>query len=419
MKIEKTNRLFFQLLHRHYPLIREICISGKLFSGRNELLAFIVDFYEARDVGVQPTALFERMRDCGMIVKTHAMWAPPSYLLLFIRKREGRSKFTSQHFVKACFQDIRTHVFALNSMIENAFPALDDEILEEVFAVEDVYQQLAAASQNNCHKISMEVASFQLDASFELSNSKIQRFHNLYDSYILPMLAFVADPDNELEALSAEILELADKILDVFQGRGSVSYHFMALKNSVKAIQEIIASKILQAKNELDALFEVYREHRRIMEGINRFVEIISDDTIQEKDEFFEEYCLSSDKIRHSNLSNSSFDNYLRRFIYSDSSEHKPHVVKIIQNLPESLEIEHGLVAFSEIKNLINQESNIPCVLSWLHNNYAHESASFLIEKLFEIEKYFPDNIRVENKSEIFKLSGIRIELPVREWVKK
>jgi len=416
--MKNNNRIFFQLLNQYYPLIRELALTGRLFTGRDELISFFSDFYSGRSINIQSLSLFERMRDCGMIVKTHSMWGLPSYLVLFIRKREGRSKFTSQHFVQACFQDIKTHLFTLNSLLDNSSLPFDDELLEQVFAIEDVYQQLASASQNNCHKISMEVSSFQLDSSLEVSNSKIVRFHYLYDSFILPMLAFVADPDNELCSLSFEIVELCDRILELHTEKVSFSYHIRALKNSVNMIQEVIAVKILQAKNELDALFEVYREHRRIMDGINAFLEILNDDNPDLKKDLLEHYCLTSSKLRISNPSNRSCQTFINRSLSNKEAEHLPPIINIDNSLDKEDQIA-GLFSFSDIKKRFMAEKTIPCILSFLIELFPGESVSFVVEKLFELEKYFPDNISVSESIKKFNIAGIQLELPERKWENK
>jgi len=413
------NRTFFQILYQYYPLIKELCLTGRLFHGRDELISFFSDFYNDQGLNIQATALFERMRDCGMIVKNHSMWGVPSYLVLFIRKREGRSKFTSQHFVKACLQDIKTHLFTLNSLLENKYNPFEEEILEVVFSIEDVYQQLADASQNNCHKISMEVSSFQLDSTVEISNSKIQRFHNLYDFYIMPMLAFVADPDNELDFLGLEINNVTNKILEIYTASPNLSYHVRALKKSVCLIQEVIASKILQAKNELDALFEVYREHRRIMDGINCFVEILNnkDSEPESMDNLLYKYCLTSSRIKVNNPSGRSFTSFLDKYLYFNLEKHKPPVIDSSCKTSDANDKVKGMIAFADIKNKLLLQNDVPCILSFLLELCQDESASFIIEKLFELENFFSDNIKITDEIKKFDITGIQLELPVRKWV--
>jgi hypothetical protein len=346
------------------------------------------------------------------------MWGIPGYVVLFVRKREGHSKFTSQHFVRACLQDIKTHLFTLNSLLESNYNPLQEELLELVFAIEDVYQQLATASQNNCHKISMEVSSFQLDSYVEVSDSKIRRFHHLYDSYILPMLAVVADPDNELENLSSEINRTCEIILDRYSSAPDLSYHIRALKRSIRLIQEVIAGKILQAKNELDALFEVYREHRRIMDGINRFVELLNDSDSAGLDDLKYKYCLTSPQLKVSNPSRRAFITFLEKNLFENTAKRKPPVIQFEGQEPSDNKKVKGLIAFSEIKNQLLLQKEIPCVLTFLCGICPDESASFIIEKLFELENALCDKIQVTDEIKKFNISGIQIELPVRKWVR-
>ncbi len=416
MREESNNKDFFRLLHIHYPLIREMCVTTYRFTGRDDAVSFISEFYSQESQGVQAIKLFETMRDCGMLVKNHSLWGVPSYIALFIRKREGRLHYTSQHLVRACMQDVRTNVFALNAKLEGE-NITSDEIAENIFALEDIYQQLAGASQNNCHKISQDVSAFQLGHSIEVSTAKIDHFLKLYDDFIMPMLAIVVDPDNELEAISAEVLELCDNLLEPYGNSENVGYHIRGLKQSVRVIQEQIAGKILQAKNELDALFEVYREHRRIIQGINYFWEITIEEREDEKNRIFNKYFLTSSKLRYQNSSTRSYTNYIQRSLYQEkAAKEAPALLSLSNPVDYNANTFSGMVCFADICNSVLKERQLPCLLSWLCAKYSNESATFFVEKLFELEKRFPDNINISNETKLYQLNSINVELQLREW---
>lgn len=417
MRQEKNNKDFFYLLHTHYALVRSICISGRHFTGRDEAIQFIADFYGEQNQGVQAMSLFERMRDCGMLIKNHALWGIPSYITLFVRKREGRSSYTSQHLVRACLQDIRTHIYSLNSMLNASGMITVDEFIEEIFAIEDVYQQLAGASQNNCHKISVDVASFQLDGALEVSSSKIQRFHHLYDSYIMPMLAIVVDPDNELEDISRELIQVCDRILRDYPNLENLTYHLQGLKQSVKVIQERIAGKILQAKNELDALFEVYREHRRIIRGINQFWEMKLDERVDELEQVYDRHFATSSRLRYQNSSDRAFEKHIHQHIYAEQVKKRaPQLHSLTAEAAENGAQPSFLISFVEIRDQLLKQNHIDCLLDWLYERYPNENATFFIEKLFELEKRYPDKIRTTDQLKQYQLGTIKMELKIREW---
>jgi len=415
MREESNNKDFFRLLHIHYPLIREMCVTTCRFTGRDDVVSFISEFYSHESQGVQAFKLFETMRDCGMLVKNHSLWGIPSYITLFIRKREGRSHYTSQHLVRACMQDINTHIFGLTRKVESVNVA-SDEIAEEIFALEDIYQQLAGASQNNCHKISQDVSAFQLGNSLEVSTTKINHFLELYDNFIMPMLAIVVDPDNELEGVSIEVLELCDKLLEPY-GNTELGYHIRGLKQSVRVIQEQIAGKILQAKNELDALFEVYREHRRIVQGINYFWEITIEERENEKSRIFNKYFLTSTRLRSQNSSTRAYLNYIQRSLYQEkTAKEAPSLLSLSRSDDYEASTFSGMVCFSDICNSVLKEPQLPCLLSWLCKKYSGESATFFIDNLFKLEKCFPDYIKISDKTKSYQLDSVQVELQLREW---
>lgn len=396
-------------------MLRDISISGQYFTDRDNLISYITEFYEKDKQVVQAGNLFERMRDSGMIIKNNALWVIPSYITLFIRKREGRTSYTSENFVRACLQDINVYVYSIKSKIEGENQVSSNDLIEDIFAIEDVYQQLAGASQNNCHKISTEVAAFQLDQTLEVASEKISQFHQLYDNYIMPMLAIVVDSNSELYELSQELIELCDSILNRFLNHTTLTYHVEGLKKSVKVIQERIAEKILQAKNELDLLFEVYREHRRIVNGINYFWEAKQEERIEELEDIYNKFLLTSTRLKFQNSSDRAFRKFINTSIFSE--HHKKAAPRLrLQHDLQNLTGHSGIISFMEICNKLKMEKDIPCLLSWLNRSYPLENASFFIEKLFEIEKHFPGKIKILNKTEKFQLKGIRMELQIREW---
>jgi hypothetical protein len=63
-------------------------------------------------------------------------------------------------------------------------------------------------------------------------------------------------------------------------------------------------------------------------------------------------------------------------------------------------------------------QKEIPCVLTFLCGICPDESASSIIEKLFELENALCDKIQVTDEIKKFNISGIQIELPVRKWVR-
>ena len=386
------------------------------FTGRDNIISYISEFYGEKDQGVQANSLFEQMRDCGLLVKNHSLWSIPSYITLFIRKREGRASYTSQHFVNACIQDIRTHIFRLNSYI-NATNICSDELINDIFAIEDVYQQLSDASQNNCHKISMDVTSFQLDISLEVSSRKIEQFHVLYDSYIMPMLAVIVDSSGELAELSQELIELCDEILVRFSNIENFTYHLEGLKKTVRIIQDRIASKILQAKNELDILFEVYREHHRIVSGINHFWELKIDENDNELAQIYEKYFKKSNKFKYSNPNERSFTKYKDAYLYENKLKKCPPQIKLFSNdFNLDAVAPKGLISFFDIEKRLKEENEVECVLGWLNKIYPAENASFYVEKLFEIEKKLSENITILNEEKTYLLGTVQVDLKIRKY---
>ncbi len=416
MKKEQNNKDFFRLLQNNYPVILDMIQRNSHFTGRDEVINHINDFYNERDQGIQANSLFERMRDCGLLVKNHSLWSIPSYITLFIRKREGRSSYTSHHFVNACIQDIKTHIFRLESYFDKD-EISSDELINDVFAIEDVYQQLSDASQNNCHKISMDVSSFQLDISLEVSSKKIDQFHILYDSYIRPMLKIVVDPDSEFDEVSKNLINLCDKILVRFSNRENFTHHLETLKKSIKSIQGRMADKILQAKNELDILFEVYREHRRIVTGINRFWEIKIDEKDNELAQIFDKYCKTTSRLKYLNPSDRALKKYKDSHLYGEKFKSEPPQIKSLnENFNLDSKQPSGLISFFDIEKQLKNEKEIECILSWLIQIYPAENASFYIEKLFEIEKKLPENITIKNEEKTYLFGKVQMDLKIRSW---
>lgn len=416
MREEANNRDFFRLLHIHYPLIREMCVSACRFTGRDDAVSFISDFYSRENQGVQPGKLFETMRDCGMLIKNNALWGVPSYITLFIRKREGRSHYTSQYLIRACLQDIRTRVFSLKEKCGSR-EIVSADIAEDIFALEDTYQQLAGASQNNCHKISQEVSAFQLGVSLDVSSSKIDRFLRLYNDFIMPMLAIVVDPDNELENVSQETLDICNKLLKHYGDIENLGYHIRGLIRSIRIIQGLVAEKILQAKNELDALVAVYREHRRIVQGINYFWEVVLDEKEDEKERIFDRYFRTSGRFRYHNPATVAYETHILNRLYkAEATKSAPKLFSLESGSLGSSEPVNGMVSFAEICVEILNKRELPCILSWLCECYHDETATFLIEKLFDLEKRFPDYIHMSDRLKTFELNSISVKLKVREW---
>ncbi|MFA6715740.1 MAG: hypothetical protein WCS27_10210 [Victivallaceae bacterium] len=415
MRQEADNKEFFKILHQNYPLIRKMCINAERFSSRDETIEFINEFYAEKDKGVQAAKLFEDMRNCGMLGKNHSLWSVPSYITLFIRKREGRLHYTSQRLIRACLHEIDTRSEGLEKLLQYK-TITSGEIEEELFAIEDTYQQLSAAAQNNCRKISQEVSTFKLEDSLEISSYKINRFIRLHDDFIAPMLAIVVDSDNEFENVSLKVYNICNSLTSTFGRTNHLGYHIRGLVETVKIIQEQVAGKLLQAKNELDIIFEVYHEHRRIIEGINYFWKICLEEREDEKERIFNKYFLGSGKLRVFNPNNFSYQNQLQKQLYP---EHLKRPARPLHSLGVSRDDTgtiHGLICFTDIcKNLLRSKHH-SCLLTWLAENYAGEDATFYVEKLFELEKCFPEKIKVSAEEKYFQLDSIQVKLQSREW---
>jgi hypothetical protein len=416
MRKETNNKDFFKLLHQYYSLIREMCINAERFSSRDEVIEFINEFYDKENKGVQAAKLFEDMRNCGMLTKNHSLWGIPSYITLFIRKREGRLHYTSQRLIRACLHDISTRTDSLEKLLQNK-DITSGEIEEEIFAIDDTYQQLAGAAQNNCRKISQEVSTFKLESSLEVSSTKINRFIRLHDDFISPMLAIVVDSDNELENVSSKIIDICDSLVDAFGRTNNLGYHIRGLMETVKIIQEQIAGKVLQAKNELDVIFEVYHEHRRIIEGINYYWKICLEEREEEEDMIFNKYLLGCSKLRFFNPNNCSYQNHMQKQLYSKDLKRPARTLRsLVTSRKRYAGDIHGMVCFTDICSNLLKRDREPCVLSWLSNNYSDEGATFYIEKLFELEKHFPKNINISTEERLFHLNSVEVKLQIREW---
>jgi hypothetical protein len=416
MRQEANNKEFFKILHQNYPLIRKMCINAERFAGRDEVIEFINEFYAEKEKGVQATKLFEDMRSCGMLGKNHSLWGIPSYITLFIRKREGRLHYTSQRLIRACLHEIDTRAEGLEKLLQCRSIASGD-IEEELFAIEDSYQQLSAAAQNNCRKISQEVSTFKLESSLEVSSYKISRFIRLHDDFIAPMLAIVVDSDNEFENVSLKVFNICNNLTSAFGRTNNLGYHIRGLSETVKIIQEQVAGKLLQAKNELDIIFEVYHEHRRIIEGINCFWKICFEEREDEKEKIFCRYFLGSGKPRVFNPNNFSYQNQLQKQLYP---EHIKRPARVLRSWGASRGDDtralHGLICFTDICKSLLKSKHHPCLLTWLAENYTGEDATFYVEKLFELEKCFPEKIKISTEEKYFQLNSIQVKLQSREW---
>jgi hypothetical protein len=186
---------------------------------------------------------------------------------------------------------------------------------------------------------------------------------------------------------------------------------------TVKIIQEQIAGKVLQAKNELDVIFEVYHEHRRIIEGINYYWKICLEEREDEEDNIFNKYLLGCNKLRVFNPNNYSYQNRLQKQLYP---EHSKKPARRLYSLGSSKEKNangiQGLVSFTDICQDLLKCDREPCLLSWLSKNYSGEDATFYIEKLFELEKFFPKKINISNEKRLFQLNAVQVKLQIREW---
>ena len=416
MSKEANNKEFFKILHQNYPLIRKMCVNAERFSNRDEAIEFINEFYAEKGRGVQAAKLFEDMRNCGMLGKNHSTWGIPSYITLFIRKREGRLYYTSQRLIRACLHEIDTRVESLEKLLQYQ-NITSEEIEEEIFAIEDTYQQLSAAAQNNCRKISQEVSTFKLESSLEVSSVKINRFIRLHNDFIAPMLAIVVDSENQFQDVSSKVFDTCNNLLDTFGRTSNLGYHIRGLTETVKIIQEQVAGKLLQAKNELDIIFDVYREHRRIIEGINYFWKVCLEEREDEKERIFDKYFLGSGKPKISNPNNFSYQNQLQKQLYP---EHLKRPARTLRSLGTScsndgVEI-NGLICFTDICKELLESKWQPCLLTWLGKKYAGEDATFYVEKLFELEKCFPEKIKISAEEKYFKLNSVQVKLQIREW---
>jgi hypothetical protein len=162
-------------------------------------------------------------------------------------------------------------------------------------------------------------------------------------------------------------------------------------------------------------LFEVYREHRRIMSGINVYWKLRQAGRTRELDEIHARHCRTTARFRHQNSGSAAFLRHIRDFSESVRRRKAPR----LRLEPPSSTAESptsSLVSFHEIRSRLSKEVHVPCLLEWLHDAYPAEGATFLIEKLFELEKKLPDRIRLLPGSKVYRIAGIRIEIPVREW---
>jgi len=375
-----SNKDFFYLLSKHYELVRALCMNPRHFESKSDAIGFIADNSEEN---LQANALFDRFVKCGVLVQNYSFWVVPSYITLFIRKREGINSFTSSETVRGFLRDLENGKRELTHLTSGQIQMGSREIIDILQTVEDSFCQISAASQNNCSKISEEVEEFQLNQDVEFSDSKIRHFHRLYDKYIEPMLGIIVDPNGELGELSRELVKLCETVSFQFAHFEYIAEYSNNLKRRVRTTTRQIADKVRQAKNELEVIFEVYAKHSRIMKGIGTVWEVIADDEAFEQ--FARRDLLGSDSSLKSYQPNTaSYRHYLEDILFADE-----HVIArpTIAAGTVSKRTGSDVVAFSDIIDALRADGQVVDVMVWLFNNYTGQTLSYYIQTLFDLEK--------------------------------
>ena len=378
--VKDTNKEFLALLNKHYELIRSMAMEPRPFESRSDIMLFISDHSVDN---VQANSLFERFINCGILTKSYSFWTIPSYITLFIRKREGVNSFTSSESVNGFIKDLRNGTIELEQLCLEDISCSVSEVTEVLQVIEDAFCQISAASQNNCSKISEEVEEFQLMHDIEFSDSKIRHFHRLCKRYIDPMLAIIVDPNCELEQLSDELVKLCDKASRIFVHHEYIVEYSNNLKHRIRVSFRHIADKVRQARNELEVIFEVYSKHSRIMKGVGALWELLQDE--QKLNSFSNEYLLGADiSLKSSQPNSDSYRRYLEDAFLGETQHRTPPKINI--NSAASRQGTEAL-AFYDIVDALKLEENIDDVMIWLFDHYQGNTLSYYIETLFDIEK--------------------------------
>ena len=208
---------FLNFISSHYRTIAVIYRDDLRFESDDEILNFLDRFNET---GKDQSSMTRRLKEVGVLQEMMGCWAMPSFLKDFFAQLEQRFTLASPAVIAAWVQKLRNLVSQFEKSIcqsEQGALADFDHVGFLLSEIMDTYQVVNKTVNDNCERISEEVAGYRMTTDAAISKQRMQRLIFLYDEYLEPILQLLTI-DGEFRNVSDDVASCCTRLRTILLG---------------------------------------------------------------------------------------------------------------------------------------------------------------------------------------------------------
>ncbi len=253
-----------------------MCSQRRRFASEEEVAA-LLRHYDPEDRN--PARKISRMQELRMLICGVSEWAPPAFLVTFMRQLHDHHAMATPEVIRGWVQSLDKCVSQVEATIEPAMAGtaiLDrDRLLFLMDEIQSSIQTIVGNVEESCERISNEVTEFRALEEAAHIRSRLRRLIMLHDDYLDPVVRIV-DIQGEFYAVTDRVLASCTRLIVLDendpQGIGSLAG---SVRRDLMWMRRQVLQRAHEAMKELGPLCEAAMRETRISKGLNRAIEAI------------------------------------------------------------------------------------------------------------------------------------------------
>ena len=224
-----------------------------------------------------------RLKEVGVLQEMMGCWAMPSFLKDFFAQLEQRFTLASPAVIAAWVQKLRNLVSQFEKSIcqsEQGALADFDHVGFLLSEIMDTYQVVNKTVNDNCERISEEVAGYRMTTDAAISKQRMQRLIFLHDEYLEPILQLLTI-DGEFRNVSDDVASCCTRLRTILlriEDSDAIEDKAAHVRQDIVWLRRVMVRRTEESRRELGPLCEASRRESQIAKGVNRCLDAIAKD---------------------------------------------------------------------------------------------------------------------------------------------